>query len=126
MGVDAETPARPRETGAAPELFVASRWTSGNLIFPTQIAVGPERVTRIKRRLFGSDEESIAIPNVASVRIRTGILWSDIQIDSSGGSNPILSHGHRKRDAQRIRDLIDEYQAQFARRLSAARQTSGT
>jgi len=31
---------------------------------------------------------------------------------SSGGSDPITSHGHRKADAQRIRDLIENYQAQ--------------
>jgi hypothetical protein len=48
---------------------------------------------------------------VASVRISTGILWSDIRIESSGGTDPITSHGHRKADAQRIRDLIESYQA---------------
>lgn len=96
--------------GAQAETFTASRWTSGNLLFPTQIVVSPEHVLRIKRRFFGSDEESIAVPKVASVRISTGVLWSDIRIDSAGGTNPILSHGHRKRDAQRIRDLIEAYQ----------------
>jgi hypothetical protein len=96
------------------ETFTASRWTSGNRLFPTIIAVSPEHVLRIKRRWFGSDEESIAIANVASVRITTGLIWSEIRIDSSGGSNPILSHGHRKADAERIRDLIERYQAVVA------------
>lgn len=91
--------------------FVASRWTQGNLFFPTQIVVSPEHVLRIKPRWFGSNQESIAIPNVASVQIETGVLWSNIRIDSSGGTNPILSHGHRKADAQRIRDLIERFQA---------------
>jgi hypothetical protein len=96
--------------GARGDRFTASRWTSGNLLFPTQIVVSPEHVLRIKRRFFGSDEESIAVPKVASVRITTGVLWSDIRIDSAGGTNPILSHGHSKGDAQRIRDLIEGYQ----------------
>lgn len=91
--------------------FTASRWTSGNRLFPTKIVVSAERVLRIKRRLFGSDEESIALAKVASVRISTGVLWSDIRIDSAGGSNPILSHGHSKADAERIRDLIEQYQS---------------
>jgi hypothetical protein len=47
---------------------------------------------------------------VASVQISTGVFLSDIRIDSSGGSNPIFSHGHRKHDAQRIRDLIEQLQ----------------
>jgi hypothetical protein len=68
-------------------------------------------VSRVKPRLFGSNEESIAMAQVASVRISTGILWSDICIESSGGTDPITSHGHRKADAQRIRDLIESYQA---------------
>ncbi len=91
-------------------VFTASRWTSDNLLFPVQIEITPERVTRIKSRLFGSNEESIAIHKVASVTIRTGLIWSEIRIDSSGGSNPITSHGHRKEDARRIRDLIERYQ----------------
>jgi hypothetical protein len=91
-------------------VFVASRWTANNLLFPVRIEVSPERVTRIKPRLFGSSEESIAIQNVASVSIKTGILWSDIRIDSSGGSNPIVSHGHRKEDARAIRARIERFQ----------------
>jgi hypothetical protein len=39
------------------------------------------------------------------------MFWSDIRIDSAGGTNPILSHGHRKRDAERIRDLIEQLQS---------------
>jgi hypothetical protein len=99
-------------TDAAPqaETFTASRLSRGNLFFPTRITVTPQHVLRIKPRLFGSNEESIAMGKVASVQISTGVFLSDIRIDSSGGSNPIFSHGHRKHDAQRIRDLIEELQ----------------
>ena len=90
---------------------MASRWTHGNRIFPTRIIVNPDRVIRLKPRWFGNSEESIAISRVASVNIETGLIWSEIRIDSSGGSNPISSHGHRKRDARRIRDLIEKFQS---------------
>src|SRR5439155_10606404 len=92
------------------ETFAASRWTRGNLFFPARIPVTPQHVSRVKPRLFGSSEESIAIGKVASVQISTGIISSQIRIDSSGGSGPSTSHGHRKADAQRIRDLIEAYQ----------------
>ncbi len=100
-------------TNAIPEgaTFAASRWTRGNLFFPTRIVVSPEHVLRIKPRLFGSTQESIAIPAVASVQISTGVMWSDIRIDSAGGTNPIVSHGHRKHDAERIRDLVERFQS---------------
>jgi len=90
--------------------FTASRWTSGNFFFPVRIEITPQHVSRVKPRLFGSDEESIAMAKVASVNIRTGLIWSTIRIDSSGGSNPITSHGHRKGDAKKIRELIEQFQ----------------
>lgn len=93
------------------EIFTASRWTRGNFWFPTRIVVSPLRVSRVRKRLFGSDEESISIPQVASVKISTGMVWSEIRIESSGGTDPITSHGHRKGDALRIRDLVESYQA---------------
>jgi len=98
------------------ETFAASRLTKGNLFFPTRITVTPLRVSRTKQRLFGNDEESIAIAKVASVQISTGVMWSEIRIDSSGGSAPITSHGHRKEDALRIRDMIEAYQAASGRK----------
>ena len=94
------------------ETFTASRWTQGNFFFPTKLVVSPQRVARVKSRLFGSNEESIAMSKVASVHIKTGVFWSEIVIESTGGTDPISSHGHRKADAQRIRDLIETYQAQ--------------
>ncbi len=94
----------------AGETFTASRWTRGNLFFPTRIVVNPLHVSRVKPRLFSKTEESIAISQVASVQIQTGIIWSEISIDSTGGADPITSHGHRKQDALRIRELIETYQ----------------
>jgi len=91
-------------------VFTASRWTSGNHLYPLRIEVTRERVSRIKPHLIGSEEESISIPQVASVRIRTGLIWATVQIDSTGGTNPIVSHGHRKEHARRIRDLIEDFQ----------------
>lgn len=90
--------------------FTASRWTRGNRIFPTIIEVGPDHVVRIRRKLFGRTEESIAISKVASVQISAGLIWSDVRIDSSGGTDPIVSHGHSKQDAIRIRELIEQFQ----------------
>lgn len=107
MGVTSTT--LPAET--AEESFTASRWTQGNFFFPTRLVVSPLRVSRVKSRLFGSNEESIAMSKIASVHISTGVMWSEIRIESTGGTDPITSHGHRKADAQRIRSLIEAYQA---------------
>ncbi len=102
----------------ASEIFRASRWTRGNLLFPTYIEVTDKAVIRRKRSWFSQDEISISITKVASVHIKTGMIWSDILIESSGGSDPLASHGHSKADALRIKELIETAQAQFAQRPS--------
>ncbi|MGD9642401.1 MAG: PH domain-containing protein [Elusimicrobiales bacterium] len=91
-------------------VFSASRWTAGNFLFPTRIEITHDRVARIKPGLLSLEEESISMAKVASVNIKSGLLWADIRIDSSGGTNPIVSHGHHKADAQAIRALIERYQ----------------
>jgi hypothetical protein len=93
------------------EEFQASRWTKGNFFFPTVIEVSDKAVVRRKRSWFSRDEISISIFKVASVHIKTGMVWSDILIESSGGSDPLASHGHRKADARRIKELIEGHQA---------------
>jgi len=90
--------------------FKASRWTWGNHLFPTVIEVTDRAVIRHKRSWFSKDEISISITKVASVHIKTGMIWSNILIESSGGTDPLASHGHRKADAQRIRAMVEDLQ----------------
>jgi len=97
------------------DIFKASRWTSGNHLFPTLIEVTDKSVMRRKRHWFSLDEMSITVSKVASIHIQTGIFWSKILIESSGGADPMESHGHTKADARRIKDLIEEYQHQSTR-----------
>ena len=104
-------PDHPMDSSPA-QTLTASRWTQGNFFFPTRLIISPQRVTRVKSRLFGSNEESIGMTKIASVHISTGVFWSEIVIESTGGTDPITSHGHRKAEAQRIRDLIETYQSQ--------------
>jgi hypothetical protein len=93
------------------ETFKASRFTRGNFLFPTVIEVTDTAVVRRVRRWFTVNEMSIHLQRVASVRIETGLMWSDILIESTGGSDPIASHGHYKSDAKRIKELIEAAQS---------------
>lgn len=93
------------------ESFKASRFTKGNFLFPTIIEITDTAVIRRMRRWFTVNEMSIHLQRVASVRIETGLLWSDVLIESTGGSDPIASHGHYKSDAKRIKELIEAAQS---------------
>ena len=59
---------------------------------------------------------SISISKVASVHIKTGMIWSQILIESSGGTDALTSNGHSKADAIRIKELIENRQAELARK----------
>jgi len=96
-------------------VFRASRFTKGNHIWPTQVAVFPNRVVRYAPRLFGHLEETIGIDQVASVSVDSGLIFGDVIVETSGGSQPIRCHGHVKGDAEKIRRRITEAQAVPAR-----------
>ncbi|MCE1228634.1 MAG: zinc ribbon domain-containing protein [Firmicutes bacterium] len=93
------------------ERFKASRMTKGNRLFPTVIEVNDTSVIRRKRSWFTLNEMSIHLQRVASVRIDTGVMWSDILIESTGGADSLASHGHKKQDAVRIKTLIETAQS---------------
>lgn len=92
------------------DVFSASRLSRGNRLFPTQVAITPSSVVQYTPRWIGKHEESIHISHIASVKIDTGLLLSDVMIETSGGANPIRCHGHSKRDAVRMKSLIEAHQ----------------
>jgi hypothetical protein len=105
--------ARKGRPFAAGDVFRASRWTRGNHLFPTQVQVSPTAVALYTPQWIGRREESIHIAHVASVRIDTHLVFSDVFIETSGGVSPISCYGHYKKDAVRIKQLIDQYQSEY-------------
>lgn len=103
------------------QVFFASRWARDNLIFPTQVAVQPTQVIRHKEKVIGAEEETISITQIASVKIVTRLLWSDIVIESTGGADPIICHGHLNADATTIKALIQQYQQEYYRQVPPQR-----
>ena len=103
---------RPFTTG---DVFRASRLSAGNRLFPTQVAITKDSVIQYKPQWIGHSEEVIHIAHVASVKIATGAMLSDIEIETSGGSDPIRCHGHHKGDAVKMKSLIEQYQGTYYR-----------
>jgi hypothetical protein len=68
------------------DVFRASRISSGNRLFPTQVLITPSSVVQY-----------------------------DVLIETSGGTDPIVCHGHRKGDAGRMKNLIEKYQTDYYR-----------
>jgi hypothetical protein len=98
-----------------PHVFRASRFSHGNLFFPTQVAVTPGSVVHFTPSLIGGTEHSMHIAHVASVLIDRKLFFSDVLIESSGGTSPVRCHGHRKQDAIEMKQLIEQYQSDYYR-----------
>ena len=92
-------------------VFRASRLSRGNLWFPTQVSVTPIAVVHYTPELFGGREHSMHISHVASVLIDRNLFFSDVLIESSGGTSPVRCHGHKKADAIEMKRLIEQYQS---------------
>ena len=60
------------------DVFRASRLSAGNHLFPTQVLITPTSVVQYTPRWIGRQEESIHMAHVASVKIDTGLLLSDV------------------------------------------------
>ena len=98
---------------AAGDVFRASRMSTGNRVFPTQVLITRTSVVQYTPRWVGRLEETIHMAHIAAVKIETGMLLSNVLIETSGGSVPIRCHGHSKRDASTMKDLIERYQTAY-------------
>jgi hypothetical protein len=94
-------------------VFRASRWSRGNHLFPTQVAITPSSVAHYTPQWLGRREHSIHMAHVASVEIDTNLFFSNVIIETSGGSEPVRCYGHRKRDAVEMKQLIDKHQSDY-------------
>ncbi|HYM25107.1 MAG TPA: hypothetical protein VEU08_17945 [Vicinamibacterales bacterium] len=106
------------------DVFRASRLSSGNHLFPTQVLITPTSVVQYTPRWIGKKEETIHMAHIASVKIDTGVLLSDVLIETSGGTDPIACHGHRKSDAISMKNLIERYQTDYYRGTKGPRPIS--
>lgn len=95
------------------ETFVASRWTRGNFLFPDVLQLDDNGVVKVKRRLFGTNEESVSYGKIASVHLDSGILFATLRIESTGGSDPLIMSGLTRGAAHTARRLIQDAQARW-------------
>ena len=100
---------------AGGDVFRASRLSRGNRWFPTQVLITPTAVVHYTPEVVGRKEHSIHIVHVASVSIDTNMFFSDVLIETSGGTTPVTCHGHKKADAVRMKQLIEQYQTAIYR-----------
>jgi hypothetical protein len=98
---------------ATGDVFRASRLSRGNRLFPTQVLITPTSVVQYTPQVIGRREQTIHMAHVSSVGIDTNLLFSNVTIETSGGAAPIRCYGHRKKDAVRMKALIEKHQTAY-------------
>lgn len=98
-----------------PHVFRASRFSRGNVLFPTQVSVTSTSVVQYTPELVGGREQSLHLVHVASVMVDRNLFFADVVIESSGGASPVRCRGHRKAHAMEIKRLIEHYQSEYYR-----------
>jgi hypothetical protein len=96
-------------------VFRASRLSRGNHVFPTQVSISPTDVVQYMPHWVGKREHTIHMAHIASVDIDTNLFFSNVIIETSGGSDPVRCHGHRKADAVEMKRLINQFQSEYYR-----------
>ena len=94
-------------------VYRASRLTRGNRIFPAQVQISSQSVTLRQPQWIGKLEESVHIAHVASIKIDTNMVFSDVLIETTGGHNPMVCHGHTKGDAVKMKQVIEKFQSEY-------------
>ena len=94
-------------------VFRASRLSRGNHLFPTQVGITPSDVVQYTPHWLGHRELVVHMAHISSVDIDTNLFFSNVVIETSGGTDPVQCHGHRKRDALEMKRLITDYQSSY-------------
>lgn len=93
-------------------VFRASRFSKGNRLLPAQVSITRDSITMYQPQWIGKIEESIHLAHVSSIKIDTNLVFSDVFIETTGGHNPIICHGHTKGDAVEMKRIIEAFQSE--------------
>jgi hypothetical protein len=94
-------------------VFVASRLSPGNRLFPTQVKITPNTIVHHTPQWMGQLQQTINIAHVSSVKVDTDLLFAHVCIETTGGHNAIHCRGHHKRDAVAMKELIERFQTEY-------------
>jgi uncharacterized membrane protein YdbT with pleckstrin-like domain len=88
------------------EIFIASRLTAGNKLFPSKIIIDQKGVTLKIPGLFSGNEKTVPYNRISSVNIICPFIgYSTITIETTGEGS-IKAYGFTKSEVTRMKELI--------------------
>lgn len=86
--------------------FSASRWSSGNSIYPVRIEIDDLGVTLKHPGLFSGKEKTVPFNSISSVDVQSPMVGFSTIIITTTGEGNILAHGFIREDVKQIKELI--------------------
>jgi uncharacterized membrane protein YdbT with pleckstrin-like domain len=88
------------------EIFISSRLTTGNKLFPSAVIIDEGGVTLKIPGLFSGNEKTVPFTRISSVDIFCPFIgYSTISIETTGEGS-IKAHGFTKAEVKRMKELI--------------------
>lgn len=88
--------------------FKASRFKGGRMFSPNVIRVWADRIEEYEHHaVLKKNTESINFHQVAQVKVRKGMRYSDVSVESTGGHS-IVMRGVPKGDGDKVKAIIDK------------------
>lgn len=88
------------------EMFIASRLTAGNKLFPSRISIEDHGVTFKIPGLFSGNEKTVPYTRISSVDIICPFIGFSTIVISTTGEGNIRAHGFMKNEVERMKELI--------------------
>jgi uncharacterized membrane protein YdbT with pleckstrin-like domain len=90
------------------DIFVASRLTAGNKLFPARINIDDNGVTLKIPGLFSGNEKTVPYSRISSIDIVSPFIGFSTIIISTTGEGSIAAHGFTKNEVKMMKALILE------------------
>ena len=89
------------------EVFIASRLSNGNGLFPTEIHLNDFSVNIVKPGLIASEEKDMPYNKITSTKIISPIFGFTKIVFSCIGLDEIMVEGFERRYAEEIKRLVE-------------------
>ena len=87
-------------------VFVSSRLTSGNRVFPSKIVIDETTVTLLVPSLFSGKEKTIPYSKISSVDFECPFIGYSTIIIETTGEGQIRAHGFLRSEVIQMKELI--------------------
>jgi|GEM_PF-683657 len=108
---DLQTTTPTDVTATWPHTYQTSRLRWGQVIFPAQLILDEWHIITRKRHFpmfWITKEESIPWSKLGAVKLTRGLFWSTVEIENTGGVNPIIFPGLGNKQAEEVRRIVEQ------------------